>query len=172
MSEFVKNIKALLTRGVKGVGRTARRVAKETKFKTSEMSELSKRRELINELGAKIYDLAQNGLVLPSEAAEIVQQLTALDQKLFSLRANYSAEKAVEAQRRAAEKAARSAEKAAVQTAAAIQMSTAPVEVSIPDQPTANDTFDAEETPVCPTLDLEAPSSENTADSEIPMLNV
>ncbi len=172
MSDFVKTMKALLTRGAKGAARTACCVAKETKFKANEMSELGKKRELLSELGAKVYDLSQNGLVLPAEAAEIVQQLTALDRNLFSLRANHSAEKAAQAQQRAAEKAARAAEKAAAQTAAAIQMSIAPVEVGIPADKPAADTFDSEEAPACPALDIEAVSSEKPADSEIPTLNV
>lgn len=171
MANFGHTLKNVLTRSAKFVGSTASRLAKATKFKTNELTELSKRRDLVNVLGEKVYDLSHNGLVLPEEAAALVHQIAALDNELAVLRADHAAQKAADAQQRAAEKAARAAEKAATKAAAAIEQSTAPVAVNIPELD-ASDSEVVSDTASVPTLNVEVSAEDASATEEVPTLNV
>ncbi len=168
MSNFGHALKKAVTRGAKAIKRNSTRLVKATKFKTAEWADLGKKRDLIKALGEKVYDLAQNGIVLPEEAAELVQQISALDSDLAVLRADNEARKASDAQLRATEKASRAAEKAAAKAAAVIEMSTAPVQVEIsPVEPAP-----AESAPDVPTIEVEATDAEKAEPNDIPTLNV
>lgn len=174
MANISKEVKDILSRSAKFVDSSARRIAKATKFKASELKTLGKRRDLINDLGSKVYELCKNGLVLPVEAGELVQQIAALDQDLTLLRADRAAQKAADAQQRAAEKASRAAEKAA----AAIEKSCAPVDISMPEPeaPEAEiEVTDAVSAPEVPTLNVttdETAVDSDTTENDIPTLNV
>ncbi len=171
MSNFANTLKDVLARSARLAGATAGRVAKATKFKTNELTELGKRRELISELGAKTYELSQNGLVLPEEAAALVQQIAALDNELALLRADRATEKEAYAQQRAEEKAARAAARAA-----ALNKETVPVETYTfePEMPVAE--IPAEEeapaAPVAPTLEVAEEPAPSRESGDVPTLNV
>lgn len=167
MSNMAVTLKDMLTRSAKFIGRNARRFAKETKYKTNELSDLGKRRDLIRELGETVYKLSQNGLTLPTEANELIQQIALLDSDLAVLRADHAAQKAADAQLRATEKAARAAEKAAAKSAAAIAQGTAPVEIDIPKSETP-----ASAAPEAPVLDVPEEAEEKAETNEIPTLNI
>ena len=93
MADFSTTLKNVFSKSVKFVGKTAKSAAKSTKYKLDELSNLSKRRDLISELGNKVFELAQAGLVLPAEAAEIAKQITMLDGDLAVMRADHAAER-------------------------------------------------------------------------------
>ena len=113
MANISATLKNLLKTGVRATTKAARAGAKATKFKMDEVGKLSKRKELLNELGTTIFSLAQNGFALPAEADTVVKQIEVLDRELALLRAEYAAQKAAAAEAYAAEKAVRAAEKSA-----------------------------------------------------------
>lgn len=175
MSDFSAKLKSILSGSAKFVGKTAASAAKSTKYKLNELSALSKRRELISDLGAKIYELSQAGIELPSEAQELVKQIAALDGNLDTMRADHAAQKAAAAEQHAAEKAARAAEKAAAKASAEIEKGTASVEVDLPEveSPVVEVEMPVEEPTAVPTLNVEAETvAEQPADDEVPTLNV
>lgn len=179
MSDFINTFKNIILRGAKLIGSVAGSVTKDIKFKISEMRELGKRRELISELGAKVYMLSKNGFELPEEGRDLVNQIASLDNDLDVLRTGHAEEKAAAAQQRAAEKAARAAEKAAAKAASAAGKSTYTFEMdfSETETPVAENSAATETTPdapAVPTLDVEDASSaeEQPADNEIPTLHV
>lgn len=170
MSDFSKNLKEVLSRSAKFVGRTTNTLVSATKFKTNELSTMSKRRDLISELGAKVYELSLNGFALPEEASELVKQIAVLDNELVVLRADHAAQKAAAAQQQAEEKAARAAEKAAAKAAEAIEKCTAPVAVAIPETEAVADVTAMPEAEAAPVLDVQQPETDDISDS--PTLNV
>ena len=178
MSLISQKLKSVLLDGAKIVGNAAATAAKNTKYKMNELSNLSKRRELIAELGTKVFELCIGGVELPAEAAEIVKQIIALDGDLEALRADHAAQKAAAAEKHAAEKAARAAEKAAAKAAAAIEKNTVPVEVEPLAAEAPADAVEMTEKAETPVLDVEAAAAENAeitakpAENEIPTLNV
>lgn len=109
MSEFSTKVKGILSASAKFVGKTANVAAKATKFKMDELTALGKRRDLISELGSRVYELSINGIELPEQLSALLNQITVLDENLEALRANH-----------AAEKAARAAEKGNCQSAAPV----------------------------------------------------
>lgn len=178
MSDFSKTLKEAFMRSVKFVGRNASKAASATKFKTNELSKLSKRRDLIHELGIKVYDLSRNGLQLPEDADALVKQIATLDSELMVLRSEHAAEKAAISQKVAAEKAARVAEKAAAKAAAAIEKSTESVSVEFPEMELLGES-ELKMTPVVPqTAGIESNSNNCSSDNmidnqeqDIPTLN-
>lgn len=167
MSNMAATLKDMLTRSVKFIGRNARRLAKETKYKTNELSDLGKRRDLIRDLGERVYKLSQNGLVLPTEATELIQQIAMLDSNLAVMRADHAAQKAADAQLRATEKAARAAEKAAAKSAEVIAQSTAPVEIDLPKSEAP-----VSAAPEAPVLEVPDEAEGKQEETEIPTLNI
>lgn len=177
MSDFNSKLKDILSSSAKFIGKTADSAAKATKYKMNELSNLSKRRDLISELGAKVFELSNAGLELPADAAEIVKQIVALDVELNALRADHAAQKAAAAEQHAAEKAARAAEKAAAKAAAAVQKGTAPVEIELSEtEAPADEAHTVNEEEAVPTLDVEeatpATADEKPEAPEVPTLNV
>lgn len=171
MADFAKTMKEMMSRGAKFIRRTAHTAVSETKYKANEISLGNKRRELVNELGSKVLELVGNGLVLPQEAAAIVDQINKLDDNVALLRNDHAAKKAAAAEQIAMEKAARATEKAAAKAAAAIDMSTATVEVEAP--AVSIDAEPAEEASAAPTLELDIEeAAEEEANPEVPTLNV
>ena len=162
MSDIREKVKQLLNGSAKFIGKTAASAAKATKYKVNEMGQLSKRRELISELGAKVFELYGKGAELPEEALDLARQIAVLDTELESMRAEHAAQKAAAAEKQAVEKAARAAEKAAAKTAAVIEKSTEPVDVELPE----------EETVSVPTLDVKEEATLEKLDTEVPTLNV
>lgn len=165
MSDFVKKTKDILSQCMKFVATCARKVAasakklvKEVKYKTSEWSDLGKRRELISELGERVYSLSRNGIDLPNAVDVLIEQLNLIEKNLDDRRTEHAADKAASAEQRAAEKAARAAEKAAKSTAPV----TMPTEV--PNEPIE---------PKAPTMEVpEKAADEAASDSEAPKLQL
>lgn len=97
----------------KAISRVASNTVTDTRFKVNEMSIMRKRSEVLAELGAKVYELALAGAVMPEEAAAIIAKVQEVDAELDALRSEHNAQKAEAAQLVANEKAARAAQKAA-----------------------------------------------------------
>ncbi len=158
MSEIGLKIKQAGTTGAKAVGRAATSAANTTKFKVDELSILSKRRDLINDLGKRVLEMSRNGIELPEGMADLIQQLDALDSSLDTLRNAHAAQKAEAAEKRAAEKEARAAAKATVVDPAEPAETAATVQDDASCEQEGSD---------------EAPVEEaDSAESEIPTLNI
>ena len=166
MSDFVKKTKDILSQCMKFVATCAKKVAastkklvKEVKYKTTEWSDLGKRRELISELGERVYSLSRNGIELPNAVDVLIEQLNLIEKNLDDRRTEHAAEKAASAEQRAAEKAARAAEKAAAKSAAPVS-----VPADVPDEPIE---------PKAPTMEMpEKAADEAASDSEAPKLQI
>lgn len=113
MSDMTRKVMQTLKVGAKAVARAVSSGMKTVKFKLDELGTNSKRRDLFNELGKKVYELSQAGEELPLAAAGLTQQIQELDESFEKLRADYEAQKAEVAAVRTAEKEARGAAKAA-----------------------------------------------------------
>ena len=129
MADYGKVFKNILTKSAKFVGHTATTAAETTKFKMNELGNISKRRELVNELGNRVYELARSGVALPSEVEELIKQISFIEDDLATLRAEHAAQKA-------ADKAARTAEKTGkcvdtVETADVVDEASEPAEEEI-----------------------------------------
>ncbi len=166
MSDFVKKTKDILLKCMnfvvacaKKVAASAKKLMKEVKYKTSEWSDLGKRRELISELGERVYSLSRNGIALPDAVDVLIEQLNLIEKNLDDRRTEHAAEKAAFAEQRAAEKAARAAEKAA-KSAATVTMPAA----DVPVKPTEPNT---------PTMEMpEEVADKAASDSEAPKLQL
>ncbi len=171
MADFTNTVKDVLARSARFIGRTFNTAASETKYKANELSLNNKRRELVAELGKKVLELTANGLELPQEAADIVQQINTLESNLNILRNDHAAQKAAAAEQYAMEKAARATEKAAAKAAAAIEKSTAPVEMNAPVEAVSAEHEDAAPAAPALELDIEAAAEDETK-TDVPTLNV
>lgn len=172
MSDFTNKLSTVLKKCVKIVASGAKTLINNIRFWTEELSNRSKRRDLIKELGLKALELSQNGADFPLEMNELVKQIVQLDMELDTLKTAHAVQKAAAAEKHAAEKAARAAEKAA----SVIEQSTAAVDIEIPETvPVAEIQVPAEEEVRVPTLDIdEAVRAAENSDHEEqrPTLNV
>lgn len=173
MADFSTTMKNVVSVSVKFIVNTAKTAAKAIKFKMDEMSNLSKRRDLIGQLGDKVFELSNKGVQLPDEIIEIVGNIVQLDGELAIMRARRAADKVAAAEQHAAEKAARATEKAAAKSAAVIDKSTQTVEIEVPEAPAAADIEEMEESAAVPVMNIHVEQEENKAEEEtVPTLNV
>ena len=87
MADFGNSAKSMFMKAMEGISSAASSLASNTRFKIDEMNLTNQRRELLEGFGAKAYELFKNGAAFPPELAEILQQVTALDQQLDGIRA-------------------------------------------------------------------------------------
>ncbi len=87
MAEIGKNLKNLWLKGMQAIGTTASNIASNTKYKVDEMNLINRRREILNDFGAKAYSLWQKGESFPDELERELCELKELDEKLNDLRA-------------------------------------------------------------------------------------
>lgn len=117
MADFAETLKSILNRSMEAVSKAATNVASATRYKMSEMDNISRRREAISELGEKVYGLFQTGVELPEEILPLANEIRALDESMDALRSDRAAAKAAAAEEAAAAKAARAEAKAAAKAA-------------------------------------------------------
>ena len=167
MSDWATKMKAAMQCSARFIGKTTKAAAQRTKYKLNEMSAMSTRRELISDLGKKVYALAQQGADLPEEMKDMIAQINALDTNLEALRADHAAQKAAAAERAAAEKAERAAQKAAAKAEAVIANNREPIEVP-------ETTLEEGEEAAAPVLDVscDAATEEGESKDGVPTLNV
>lgn len=163
-------VKDCLIHCAKSVAAFAKKLVKDVKFKTGEWSNLSKRRDLISELGERVYSLSRNGIALPEAVDVLIEQLNTIDRNLDDLREGHAAETTAFAEKRAAEKVARAAEKTAraankaAAKAAAAEQKDADFLESI--QPEAD-------APQAPAMEMpEEEAGKESSDSEVPTLEI
>ena len=113
MADFATTMKKFFAGSAKLMGRAASGVASATRFKMSEMDNISRRREAISELGEKVFSLFEAGVELPEEIVPLANEIRALNEGLDTLRADRVAEKAAAKEQRAQERAAAKAAKEA-----------------------------------------------------------
>lgn len=154
MSDMTRKVVQTLKVGAKAVARAVSSGMKTVKFKLDELGTNSKRRDLFNELGKKVYELSQAGEELPLAAAGLTQQIQELDESLEKLRADYEAQKAESAAVRAAEKEARSAAKAAAAVNDAADGGVPQTEDVSADEAPADQEKPVDDQPDVPTLNL------------------
>lgn len=176
MSDFLNIVKDclivsknFLVHCAKSVAAFAKKLAKDVKFKTGEWSNLSKRRDLVSELGERVYSLSRNGIALPEAVDVLIEQLNSIDKTLDDLREGHAAETTAFAEKRAAEKVARTAEKnvraanrAAAKAAAAEKKEAESLE-SIQQEADA---------PQVPTMEMPEEDEKESAESEAPTLEI
>lgn len=178
MAKFWEILKRIISYVVKFIVKTGKAATQAVKYKLEELNYISKRREMILELGEKVCELNRQGMNLPEEVAQIVQQIAASDAELAQLRADHAAQKVAAAAQHAAEKAERAAAKAAEKSEAVIRESTAPVEVDLQEEASATAEFDGPiaRTPDAPTMDFDAMANadlpNNASVEEVPVLKV
>ncbi len=141
-----------LKSAAEATGKAANTAVSATKYKVDELSNSRQRSELIALLGEKVYSLVKDGMQLPEELNDLLNQIAALEQEQDARRAEHQAEKLAAAQAKAEAKAAKNAAK----VDEAIDAGTAPVE------------FDA------PMMDVEsdAPAEHTETPADVPTLNV
>lgn len=87
MADLSKNLKNIWMKSMQAIGNTASNIASNTKFKVDEMNLLNRKREILNDFGAKAYALWQKGVVFPPELQDQLCELSQLDEKLNDMRA-------------------------------------------------------------------------------------
>ncbi len=87
MAELSKNLKNIWMKSMQAIGNTASNIASNTKYKVDEMNLLNRKREILNDFGAKAYALWQKGVVFPPELQDQLCELSQLDEKLNDMRA-------------------------------------------------------------------------------------
>ncbi len=117
--EISKSLKLFWDRSVKTVKKAGTSIVGATRYKMDEMSSVSRRRELITELGEKAYGLSLAGTAMPEDLAPLLKEIEELESGLAELRSDRAAVKAAAAEAAAADKAAYAEERAAAKAAAA-----------------------------------------------------
>lgn len=117
--DFGTALKNFWSDSVRVVNKAATGVASATRYKMDEMGSMSRRRELVKDLGEKVVSLAQSGVEFPDEIAVMLKEIQDLENGLAELRSDRAAAKAAAAETAAAEKAERSAARAEAKAMAA-----------------------------------------------------
>jgi len=112
MSDIWYSVKNFSLHAAKGIARATKSVVRSIRFKFDQISTNKKQRKLIKSLGEKVFELSAAGVELPTEAAEIVNQINQLNEHAATAKDAYVAEKAAVAEQAAADKAAWAEEKA------------------------------------------------------------
>ena len=99
MATIGGSLKGALMRSMELLGNAADRLATSTRFKVSEMNLSNQRKEILDGLGQKVYQLWQAGVAFPEEICQQLQQVAVLDQQLEEIRAQYQSEQEAAAQK-------------------------------------------------------------------------
>ena len=89
MATIGGSLKGALMRSMELLGNAADRLATSTRFKVSEMNLSNQRKEILDGLGQKVYQLWQAGVAFPEEICQQLQQVAVLDQQLEEIRVLY-----------------------------------------------------------------------------------
>ena len=89
MADFGKSLKGIWMKGMEAIGNTANSIAANTKFKVEEMNMLNRRTEILTDFGNKAYALFLKGERFPEELEKQLTELSELDEKLNSIRAEH-----------------------------------------------------------------------------------
>ena len=89
MGEVNKNLKSMWMKGMEAIGRTASNIASNTRYKVDEMNLMNRRREILNDFGAKAYGLWLQGASFPVELEKQLAELKKVDEQLNDMRAEH-----------------------------------------------------------------------------------
>ncbi len=91
MADIGATAKKILEQSMQVVNKAATNIAVSAKLKVDEMNLTTRRKELRNELGNKIYDLWNSGEQVPASLEELLLEMKDLDEKLQILRESKAA---------------------------------------------------------------------------------
>lgn len=157
MAEFGKTVKEIWEQGMKAVNKAATNIATSTKQKVDEMNIVTRRKELQNQLGLRLYELWQAGEDVPETLKPTMEEMHSLELQLQELRASKTA--APEA-----EKSAENPESAPETTDVQVPLNDDGVPtLDMPDQPDAPEVPDAPDAPTAevPTIQADDETPEN-----------
>ena len=87
MADIFDSLKKTWLRGMEAVSNTASSIAVNTKQKVNEMTLENRRREILSDFGMMAYDLWQKGETFPEPLANLLRELSTLDEELNALKA-------------------------------------------------------------------------------------
>ena len=86
MADISKTVKGIWEQGMKAVNKAATNIAATTKQKVDEMNIVTRRKELQNQLGLRLYELWQAGEDVPETLKATLEEMRDLEVKLQALR--------------------------------------------------------------------------------------
>lgn len=91
MADIGKTVKEIWEQGMKAVNKAATNIATSTKQKVDEMNIVTRRKELQNQLGLRLYELWQAGEDVPETLKATLEEMRDLEVKLQELRESKTA---------------------------------------------------------------------------------
>lgn len=88
MADFGKTVKGIWTQSMKAVNKAATNIATSTRQKVDEMNIVTRRKELQNQLGLRLYELWQAGEDVPETLKPTLTEMHDLEVQLQELRAS------------------------------------------------------------------------------------
>ena len=85
MSDLGQDIRNYVKMGVKAIGDTASKLEDNTKQLLNKLSIESRKEEILNDFGAKAFEMWKNGTVFPEELTEGFKEVLELDEQLKQL---------------------------------------------------------------------------------------
>ena len=165
MADIGKTVKEIWQQSMKAVNKAATNIATSTKQKVDEMNIVTRRKELQNQLGLRLYELWQAGEDVPETLKATLEEMRDLEVQLQELRASKMASPEEE---KSAENAESAPETTAVQVplndddVPTLDMPDAPKVPEVPEVPDASVAPDAPAADV-PTIQMD---EETPADTE------
>ena len=92
MADIGKTVKEIWEQSMKAVNKAATNIATSTKQKVDEMNIVTRRKELQNQLGLRLYELWQAGEDVPETLKATLEEMRDLEVKLQELRESKTAE--------------------------------------------------------------------------------
>ena len=91
MADLGKNLKNILVKSMEAIGNTASNIASNTKYKVDEMNLLNRKREILNDFGAKAYAIWEKSenVNFPEELRKDLEELCRIDNLLVDMRAEH-----------------------------------------------------------------------------------
>lgn len=91
MADLGRNLKNILVKSMEAIGNTASSIASNTKYKVDEMNLLNRKREILNDFGAKAYAIWEKGekTSFPEELKKDLEELCRIDNQLVDMRAEH-----------------------------------------------------------------------------------
>ena len=87
MADIFDSLKKTWLKGMEAVSNTASSIAANTKQKVNELTWENRRREILADFGMMAYDLWQKGESFPQPLADLLEELSRLDEELNELKA-------------------------------------------------------------------------------------
>ncbi len=91
MADLGRNLKNILVKSMEAIGNTASNIASNTKYKVDEMNLLNRKREILNDFGAKAYAIweKEDNPPFPDELKKDLEELCRIDNQLVDMRAEH-----------------------------------------------------------------------------------